>query len=200
MSDTYWIMRREQVEALTSPIRHEILDRLAADGPVSVRDLAAMLGRKPTAIYHHIKRLIAVDLVRSLEPQGGRGRPSLLYGTVAPRMRMARSAEIPENRPLIAKGARAMAAIAATDFAAAFEGGQWRGEGEDRNHWFFRVVTSPSPERLSRINHLLDELAELVWAVDPEPGPPISIAWFLAPLDVKRPSDPDHHHKQEVLP
>jgi hypothetical protein len=44
------------------------------------------------------------------------------------------------------------------------------------------VVAAPSKARLARINALLDELATLVWTPDPNPGPPMSVAWFLAPL------------------
>ena len=29
---------------------------------------------------------------------------------------------------------------------------------------------------------VLDKLAEVIWEPDAEPGPPISIAWVLAPL------------------
>ena len=183
MSDTYWIMAPEQVEALASPVRHDICDRLAAMGPLSVRELSRALGRKPTSIYHHLELMIAVGLVHSSEVRSSRGRPTILYRTVAPRMRMARASEIPENRPLVAKGARAAAATAANDYARAFDSERRTNMGEGRNHWFFRAVASPSPARLARINTLLDELAELVWQPDPEPGPPMSIAWFLAPLE-----------------
>ena len=182
MSDTYWIMAPEQVEALASPVRHDICDRLAAMGPLSVRELSRALGRKPTSIYHHLELMIAVGLVQSSEVRSSRGRPTILYRTVAPRMRMARASVIPENRPLVAMGARAAAATAANDYARAFDSERRTNMGEGRNHWFFRAVASPSPARLARINTLLDELAELVWQPDPEPGPPMSVAWFLAPL------------------
>ena len=84
---------------------------------------------------------------------------------------------------MVATGARAGAATAASDYARAFDSDRRTNMGEGRNHWFFRAVASPSPARLARINTLLDELAELVWQPDPEPGPPMSIAWFLAPLE-----------------
>ena len=95
MSETYWIMAAEQVEALASPVRHDICDRLAAMGPLSVRELSRALGRKPTSIYHHLELMIAVGLVHSSEVRSSRGRPTILYRTVAPRMRMARASDIP---------------------------------------------------------------------------------------------------------
>ena len=179
---TYWIDRPEQIRALALPVRHEISDRIAALGPVAVHELARSLGRRRTAIYHHLRRLEQVGLVRAVESTGGRGRPALLYSTVAPRMRLARAARHTRNRGPLAKAGAAAAKQAARDYAMGFRAPSWAIDGAARNHWFFRVVAAPSPARLKRINLLLDELAELVWTPDPNPGPPISVAWFLAPL------------------
>ncbi len=188
---TYWIERADQIEALASPLRHEIGDRIAAQGPISIRDLARAMGRRPTAIYHHVQRLEAVGLVRAARDgagNGARGRPALLYQTIAPRMRLARAGLEPANRKPLARAGRAAAVQAARDYAAGFRAPGWAIEGPGRNHWFFRVVAAPSPARLARINALLDELAELVWTPDPAPGPPMSVAWFLAPLPAPKSS------------
>jgi len=182
---TYWIDRPEQIRALASPLRHEIGDRLAANGPMTIAALASALGRRPTAIYHHVKKLEDVGLVRAREETGARGRPAVLYETIAPRMRLARAGRLPRNRAPLARAGAAAARQAARDYAAGFLAPHWTLEGRGRNHWFFRVVTAPSAARLKRINALFDELAELVWEPDPKPGPPISVAWFLSPLGRK---------------
>ena len=187
---TYWIERPEQIRALASPLRHEIGDRLAAHGPMTVAALARALGRRPTAIYHHVKRLEAVGLLRAEEESGARGRPAVRYATVAPRMRLARAGRHPRNRAPLAGAGHAAATQAARDYAAGFASPHWTLEGAGRNHWFFRVVAAPSAGRLKRINELLDELAELVWEPDPKPGPPISVAWFLSPLGRKEKRKP----------
>jgi DNA-binding transcriptional ArsR family regulator len=149
---------------------------------MTVADLAKALGRRPTAIYHHLQKLEAVGLVRTREETGERGRPAVLYETVAPRMRLARAARLPKNRRPLARAGAAAATQAARDYTAGFHAHPWTIEGPGRNHWFFRVVANPSPSRLKRINELFNELAELVWEPDPKPGPPMSVAWFLSPL------------------
>jgi predicted ArsR family transcriptional regulator len=179
---TYWIDRPEQIKALSSPVRHELGDRLAAQGPMTVRELATALGMRPTAVYHHLKELERVGLVQPAGERRERGRPATAYETVAPRMRMARAARKPRNRKPLAKAGDAAATQAGRDYEAGFAAAHWQAEGAGRNHWFFRVVAAPSRSRRARINALLDELAELVWTPDPEPGPPISVAWFLSPL------------------
>jgi DNA-binding transcriptional ArsR family regulator len=179
---TFWVEKPEQIRALSSPLRHEIGDRLAAQGPLTVRELAAALGMKATAVYHHLKALEGAGLVvRAGERREG-GRPAVAYGTPAPLMRMARAARRKSNRPALAQAGIAAATQAGRDYANGFAPEHWAIDGSGRNHWFFRIVTAPSKPRLARINKLLDELATLIWTPDPNPGPPMSVAWFLAPL------------------
>ena len=52
-SDTYWVMSREELQCLGSPRRYDIVDHLAAAGPMSIRDLAKRIGAQPSALYHH---------------------------------------------------------------------------------------------------------------------------------------------------
>src|SRR5689334_11251531 len=182
MTRSYWIERPEQIKALASPLRHEIGDRLAAQGPMTVRELAAALGMRPTAVYHHVQALERVGLVQPAGERRERGRPATTYATPAPLMRLARAARQPRNRKPLAKAGAAAATQAGRDYDQGFAAPHWTIEGGGRNHWFFRVVSAPSKARLARINALLDELATLVWTPDPHPGPPISVAWFLAPL------------------
>lgn len=189
--DVLWVERKDQLETASSPVRFEIIDRLSAMGPLSVRDLAAAIGRRPTSIYHHLRQLEAVGLIRQAEveasAEGGEpGRPAVLYETVAPLIRLARAAKDPANRETMTQAARSMTQIAARDYAKGFDAAAWTTEGKGRNHWFFRVVSTPSPERLARINALLDEVVELLWTPDPNPGPPVSLAGILAPAGKAR--------------
>jgi predicted ArsR family transcriptional regulator len=179
---TYWIIRPEQIAAITSPLRQEVIDRLAALGPMTVKELARTLRRRPTAMYHHLQRLLRVGLLRTVQTPKELGRPAQSYVTVAPRMRLARAARDPRNRASLAKAGVVAARRAGRDYAQGFRRPGWAIEGAARNHWFFRAVATPSRARLKRINSLLDELAEEVWASEGELGPPITVAWFLAPL------------------
>lgn len=181
---TYWITRKDQLRVMASAIRLDIIDRLAARGPMSVRELAQSTGKKVTPIYHHLKQLKTVGLVRKNTHESGTlGRPAAIYETVGAVMRMARAPLKSSNRAAVAKIGRIAAGQAAKDFSRGFQSPHWHIQGAARNHWMFRSINSPSRERLAKINELFDELAALIWTPDPKPGETaVSFAWFLAPL------------------
>jgi hypothetical protein len=80
---------REQREALTSPLRLEILGQFTGPAPLSVRDLAERMGRTPHSIYYHVHLLARVGLLREvgLRP-GGAGRGEALYRPVQDTIRV----------------------------------------------------------------------------------------------------------------
>jgi DNA-binding transcriptional ArsR family regulator len=186
MAKAGYQVSKAQLEALTAPVRHDILDRLIAKGPMTVSEIGAALARAPTAIYHHLRQLEAVGLVVAEKPDGAPiepGRPSLRYRAVGPMLLATDASRDPANRKLIARIARAAASQTARDFEIGLAGGARIIGGAARNHTFVRAVSAPSPARLARINALLDELAELVGTPDPNPGPLVSVAWIMAPLE-----------------
>jgi predicted transcriptional regulator len=185
---TYWITRKDQLQILASAVRLDILDRLAAMGPMSVKELAASTGKKTTPIYHHLEQMEKVGLIRRTRASGERGRPAAVYEAPGELTRLARAPLTAANRKPMAKIGRIAASQAAKDYALGFKSKHWQIEGPARNHWFFRCITQPSPKRLAKINELLDELAVLIWTPDPSPGPlSMSVAWFLAPLNNETP-------------
>jgi hypothetical protein len=76
-----------------------------------------------------------------------------------------------------------VAVQAAREYSDGMRHGGVKNAGPGRNLWLFRLVATPSARRLKRINQLLDELADLVWNPDPDPGELLSIAFFISPLD-----------------
>lgn len=178
-----------QLQALAAPVRHDILDRLIALGPLSATEIAGALGRAPTALYHHLRQLEAVGLITARKADGAPaepGRPGLRYAAVGPLLFATEAGRDPANRQLIARLVRAASVQAARDFEGALAAEARVDTGSGRNQRFFRAVARPSPERLARINALLDELTELVSEPDPQPGPLVSFAWISAPLERPR--------------
>src|SRR4029079_11092684 len=92
-----------QLEAVANPRRQEMLARLAASGPLSIRELAEQVGARPTALYHHLERLMAVGLVVEAGVRERNRRREQLYEPVAERLRLARAHRDPAHALAVAR-------------------------------------------------------------------------------------------------
>ncbi|MGQ0720582.1 MAG: ArsR/SmtB family transcription factor [Candidatus Eiseniibacteriota bacterium] len=181
-TENYWILDRGQIECLASAPRQDVVDRLAAVGPLSVRELAQALGRQPSALYHHLAKLSAADLVVEAGTRVVNRRTERLWATPSPRMRLRRALSEPLLRKLTPRVVAALGRQLGRDFAAGIALPCVETGGPSRNLGFFRLVGRPSPRGLERINECLGEIAEILWR-DVAPGAPLlAFGWTMAPL------------------
>lgn len=178
----YWVLRKDQVRCLTSPTRHDIIDRLAAQGPLSVRDLAHGIGMRPSAVYHHLAQLLEVDLVVEAGSRIVNRRRERLYGTPSRRMRLIRALGEPKLKPLMKKTVSAVCRQMDRDFSKGAASSLAVTTGSARNHGFFRSVGQPGKQALARINALLGDIAEILWTERRAGAPLLAFAWTLTPV------------------
>ncbi|MDH6124664.1 helix-turn-helix domain-containing protein [Kitasatospora sp. GP82] len=79
-------------KALAVPARRVLLAALTdAAEPLDNRQLAGLVGQHLTTVRHHLTALVEAGLVevRQEEPNGGRGRPRLLYAAAPAREQLA---------------------------------------------------------------------------------------------------------------
>jgi DNA-binding transcriptional ArsR family regulator len=181
--ETYQVTRPDQIAVLTSARRHDIVDRLAAGGPMSIKALARQIGAKPSALYHHIERLLEVGLVVEAGNRIANRRREMLYATPAPRMRLIRALADGKQPELMAEIVASLTRQMARDFKAGERSSVRIAEGEDKNFGFFRLVGRPSPAQLARLNACLVEIAEILWKSDDPSAPLIGLGWVMAPLE-----------------
>lgn len=182
-SENYWIIRQDQIACLTSPVRTDIVDHLATRGPLSIREVAEEIGKQPSAIYHHIRKLEEVELLSEVGSRLVNRRTEKLYATPARRMRMIRALGDPDNAGLMGYMVAALARQAERDFRTGLDHSARKTEGPQRNLGFFRLVNRPSRQSLKEINRKLDEIAEILWQ-DQDPNAPLMVlSWTMAPLD-----------------
>lgn len=189
-SETYWILREEQLECLNSAVRIDIIDHLVGRGPMSIKQLAASLGRQPSSIYYHIDMLQQVGLVVEAGTQVSNRRTEVLYQTPAPRVRLKKAIPNPKNHEAINKMVGALSRQSQRDFAQGLKHPAMEADGPERNLGFFRLINRPSPESLREINQHLERIAEILWEERDMDQPLIAFAWTLAPLhDKAEPED-----------
>lgn len=184
--ETYQITDSEQLKALISTVRADIMDQVAAFGPLSVREIGQLTGAAPSALYHHIQKLEEVGL---LVPAGLRAavrKPEQLYDTPAPRMRMLAALQEARNQPILDALVGSMCKQANRDFARGVAAPHRRTAGETRNVRFARLVCRPDEETLRQINAHLDAVTELIARSAGGDGERIAYAWVVTPQDPKR--------------
>jgi DNA-binding transcriptional ArsR family regulator len=179
---TYWILDREQIDALASPRRHDIVDRLVASGPLSIKELAGMVGAEPPALYHHVRKLLKLGLVVEAGHRVVRRKREQLYAAPAKRMRLSRALDDPANRDVFIQMFSALSRQMARDYRRGALSPAARTHGEDKNLGFAHQIGRPSPRQLAMINRRLEEIAEILWDSPGKGEGLIGISWVVAPI------------------
>ena len=119
----------DEFEALLgSPVRTELIEALQIAGEACpVSELARLVGRKPSALYHHLKKLVDAGLVVRAGTGKSGPRDEALFITAARQMRVDYDAQDPAAIDAIRRGAAAVLRTAERDYrrcieAAAAEG------------------------------------------------------------------------------
>lgn len=180
--DSYEIIDPVQLEQLVSMRRHDIADRLAMAGPMSVNELARAVGARPSALYHHLEALLRVGLVVEAGSRVVNRKREQLYATPARRMRLSRALADPANTAVTNRMVAAMTRQIARDFADGAALPARRSEGEDRNCRFFRLLGRPDAAGRARINACLAEITEILWTSGDKDEPLLAVDWVMTPL------------------
>jgi DNA-binding transcriptional ArsR family regulator len=180
---TYRIQRPDQIEALASPVRQEIVDALQLSGPSAIVQLAAHLERAPDSLYYHVRQLEQVGLVvRQGSRRSGR-RDEALYDVPGHRMhvdtepRTAR--EVTGILDLVGSALR----IAQRDLRAAFAAGIARYQGRRRNTWGGRFKGWLTRAELDELKGHLAAIHELLVRGERDRGGDLhAFTWVVTPV------------------
>src|SRR6202042_755240 len=92
------ILDQSQLESLTSPIRLAIVQRLEVDKQATARELAHRMGRPVTSLYHHLKQMEDVGVLRVAAERKGARRPEAVYAMVADQLSSAQAVKTRQGR------------------------------------------------------------------------------------------------------
>jgi DNA-binding transcriptional ArsR family regulator len=174
----------EQIRLLSSAVRQEIVDTLAAlGGEANVAAMAEHLGRPADGLYYHLRALVDGGLVEEAPATGDDERRYRLAGEGSDPMRLAYDLGPQGNGRELGAFARALLQIAAGDFEAALTTAETVTEGPERELWVSRNKGWLSKDDLREVSGLLERLSEL----SSQPKAPgrerlMSFAFALAPL------------------
>jgi hypothetical protein len=178
----YVIERRDQIAALESSVRQEVIDTIQAAGPRSALEIASLMGRPADALYYHIRRLQSVGLLVVTETRRRGRRDEAVYDLVGRPLKL----RYPEHRdarthPLM-RLVRSMLRTAERDFRGGVLSDRAVTEGPSRTLWASRRHAWLSPTDLRRFNRIIDSLIEILTrSRDPQRGQLCTLTMVLAP-------------------
>lgn len=181
-ADTLWIEDAGQLSLGLAPRRQDIVDRLLAFGPASVKELAQQLGARPSALYHHVRLLLEAGLVVVAETRVLNRKREQVYAAPARAIRLRLLLGDAESQAAAQAFVRVLGRQISDDFNLGLARDSARTGGPDRNVGVRRVMGSPDAATLARINRKLEEIDALLIDSRGKPENGVVLSWVIAPL------------------
>ncbi len=158
-----------QMEALTSPVRHQIHLVMEMLGACSVNELAERMGRVPETLYYHVRRLEKVGILEQVGSRIVSGREEAMYQLKGKRLRIDPNQSSPRFIKARAKGCGALLRFAQRAFVRAIERKSKRPLLPRHGLRIGQVTVRLSAANLAKLNERLDSLEDFLAETD-EPG------------------------------
>ncbi len=187
-----------QISLLSSPVRQELVDTLAAlGGEAEVATLAEQLGRPADGLYYHLRALVDGGLVQEVAATEGEERRFRLPGGGTTPLRLAYDLGPGGNAAELRVFARGLLAIAGRDFEAGLDRAGMVVSGPGRELWASRNKGWLSRDDLAEVNALLERLSVLTSQPRAEGRDHLaSLAFVLAPIDPRPKRRPARQPRQ----
>ncbi len=175
----------DQIRVLSSAVRQEIVDTLAAlGGEAVVGELAEQLGRPADGLYYHLRLLARHGLVEEVGGRAQKERRYRLAGEGDAPLRLAYRSGADGNLAALNGFAQSLLQVAARDFEQALAEGEAALDGPRRELWTARNKGWVSSGDLEEINRLIERINALV----SQPSAPdrrrlLTFSFVLAPVN-----------------
>jgi DNA-binding transcriptional ArsR family regulator len=181
----YVIRREQQLAALRSACRQEIVDVLAEMGEVSAQELASALGRPPDALYFHLRALAKAGLVCGAGYRYRGSRKEALFRTVSPELRLQYEPQREANREGVVAIVDSMLRLTARDFKRAFQLPEVVVSGEARELWALRKAGRLTKAQVGSANRAINKLVGAI-SHSSRSGRLYAITVLLTPIERRR--------------
>lgn len=180
-----------QFNALASPVRDQIVQVVvnqapwSPDGPetpgVSIREVAAQLGRKPGSLYRHFEALVAAGLIRETGAQTSGGRDATTYSAGGEAIQLVTPSKSGPALTALCRYLQRMAAHAGRESAAAVRDRAHRNEGDTARSEQASVSMFGwlDESQQNRLHDLLLEVADVFDKAQRRPGTKLVAASML---------------------
>ena len=159
---TLLIKSAEQVRALRTPLRQEIVQALMKLGACTVRELADELGHAPAALYYHVHALEAAGIAIEIDKRRAGSRPEGIYELVAEKIMIDRSETSKPFLSALAELQRATLRMAERELTRAVEARGDTPAADTTSPMLLRISSRLRPRDAARAAKLLRELAQFL--------------------------------------
>src|SRR5437867_3237124 len=146
------VSRLDQMAALASPARQELLDVLTRMGTASLAEIGSVLGRPSDGLYYHVRVLQRVGLVASAGTREHAGRREGLFRATATEFALRYASSPPPQARAVTAIVAGMLRLGIRDFRRGLAAGQNRVAGPDRDLWALRTTGWLLPSQVRRVN------------------------------------------------
>ena len=160
----------EQMDALASPVRHQIHIAMEMIGRCSVNQLAERLDRVPETLYYHVRRLEKVGIVERVGSRVAGSREEAIYQLKARRLRVDPSQTSARFLQAMAKGCGSLLRFAQRSFEQALVRKAERRMIPKRSLRIEQVAVRLSSQSLEELNRRLDSIQEFISDADEPEG------------------------------
>ena len=168
-----------QLRALSGPVPHQVISTLERLGAASVRELATAVGLPPESLYYHVRRLVAVGLLRVREERATRRRPEAVYELPARELVVRSHGAAPAFTDALVGLHRSLMQMAIRIYERALR----RGDRPVRGLRIIQQSARLAPSDLAELERRLEEIAGfLVERDDPQRDRFVSLTISLAPV------------------
>ena len=175
----------DQLRLLASPVAIEIVQAIRQKGPISIRDLGPILGRKPNSLHYHIRKLVKNGLVLQTGTSRSGARSEAIYDVVAEAIV---GADLPKNKELLEltnAGVGSMLRLAKRNWDSASKNPEIIFEEKTiSNLRAHRLSARLSKEDLVKVNEYILKIEDVFKkGIGKEDGQMCSVTVLLTPLE-----------------
>ena len=156
------ISRTNQMEALASPVRHQLHLAMEMLGPCSVRELASRLGREPATLYYHVNMMERVGILTKCGVRTQTQREEAIYSLAGKQVRVDMTQRSERFVRAVARGCGALLRYAERAFIAALRKDATIKTGKASEMRVRQASVRLTRKSLIEINARLDELQTFI--------------------------------------
>jgi len=183
-SRRYFITRPDQLAAIVSPLRQEILDVMARLGVASLADIASTLGRPADGLYYHVRVLLRVGLLRPAGSRTTGARTEALVRAAASEFALRYAGSPPKEARAATAIVGSMLRLGTRDFRRGLLGPGNVLDGPRREVWALRSTGWLSPREVAGVNRRIRALNQAVRSTSQGKGKRLyAVTILLTPLD-----------------